>query len=177
MLINNQLKRFYEVGAALKKIRDKRLYRETCDTFEAFCRMYLDISRIHVYRLIQASEVVENLLPIGNIPLNEGQTRPLTKLEKSEQKIAWKYAFDLASTEERRVTALDIKNGIKLLKTTELPNKIIAAPLVISPQLKKSYDNFFAEIKQAMNNNWQTVSCEGILKLLKGLIKFLKGQK
>lgn len=71
------------------KIRDSKLYR-VYGTFEQYCRERWNITRIHAFRLIEASEVVKNveMLPIGNniLPRTESQARPLTKLEPAEQK-------------------------------------------------------------------------------------------
>jgi hypothetical protein len=39
---------------------------------------------------------MDNLLPIGNIQINESQIRPLTKLKPDQQKLAWNYAIDHA---------------------------------------------------------------------------------
>ena len=35
------------------------------------------MGRAYAYRLIDSAEVTENLLPVGNIPATERQTRPL----------------------------------------------------------------------------------------------------
>lgn len=39
------------------------------------------MSRIQAFRLIESLEVIKNLLPVGNIPANEAQARPLTQLD------------------------------------------------------------------------------------------------
>ena len=65
------------------------LYRATYSTFEDYCRERWGMSRIHAFRLIQAAEVKENLLPIGNILTSESQARPLTSLPSEKQREAW----------------------------------------------------------------------------------------
>ena len=53
---------FYEAGKALKEIRDRRLYRSTHQTFEEYCSARFAFKRRHPYQLINAAQVVDNLL-------------------------------------------------------------------------------------------------------------------
>lgn len=77
---------FVEVGNALMRIRDGRLYRATHATFEAYCLQKWDFSKTHVNRLVAASEVVENVTPIGVKPANEAQACPLTRIEDPKER-------------------------------------------------------------------------------------------
>lgn len=89
-VIERGLSSFIDVGNALLKIRDGRLYKAEFATFEEYCRERWGMSRIHAHRLIESAGVVENLLPIGNIvPANEAQARPLVSLSPAEQVAAW----------------------------------------------------------------------------------------
>ena len=54
---------FVEVGKALAKIRDGRLYRETHATFEAYCAERWGWSRVRAHQLIESSEVAKMLTP------------------------------------------------------------------------------------------------------------------
>ena len=54
-------KAFYEAGASLRLLRDKRLYRSTHPTFESYCHDRFGYHRRHCYQLIDAAAVVENL--------------------------------------------------------------------------------------------------------------------
>ena len=87
IIADNQC-RFYEIGKALKEIRDSRLYKLTLfETFEAYARARWDIGRSQAYRLINACSVIGNLSPIGDIlPGNESQTRSLIQLNPIEQR-------------------------------------------------------------------------------------------
>lgn len=87
---------FYEAGAALRELRDKRLYRNTHKTFEEYCRDRFGYHRRHSYQLINAAAVVENLCAISAqkdlktigiqvLPTSEYQIRPLVQLEPTEQ--------------------------------------------------------------------------------------------
>jgi hypothetical protein len=68
-------------------IRDRRKYRiEGFGTFEEYCRERWNWSRSYVHRQIEASQVAQNLLPIGTIPKNEAQARELARLELPEHR-------------------------------------------------------------------------------------------
>lgn len=96
-IVERGIETFLEVGTALLKIRDGRLYRQTFGTFEDYCRVRWGMSRIHAHRMIEAAQVAENVLPIGNTPpSSESQLRPLVRLEPEQQREAYKRAVDLA---------------------------------------------------------------------------------
>ena len=48
--INEHFKAFYEVGRAMAEIRDRRLYREHHETFEAFARNVYEVARSRAYQ-------------------------------------------------------------------------------------------------------------------------------
>lgn len=83
-VIERGLQTFVEVGAALMSIRERKLYRETHDTFDAYCKDRWGWTATRAYRLMQASEVVETL-PIGSTPANEAQARELVKVPEAER--------------------------------------------------------------------------------------------
>jgi hypothetical protein len=56
---------FYEAGAALRELRDKRLYRSTHRTFEDYCQERFGYTRRRPYQLIEAAIVFENLSALG----------------------------------------------------------------------------------------------------------------
>ncbi|MEN9870014.1 MAG: hypothetical protein RLZZ171_997 [Cyanobacteriota bacterium] len=93
---------FYIAGQSLNTLRDKRLYRETHPTFEAYIRDRFAFTRAAAYYLIDAFQVVENLkcqqiVDICKIlPTNESQCRPLAKLPPEKQTEAWSKAVELA---------------------------------------------------------------------------------
>lgn len=99
---------FVEVGHALLRIRDSRLYRAKHDTFENYCLSRWGMARTYAHRLIEAAGVVKNLLPIGNTPKTEAVVRSLTKLEPAQQREAWTKANEKAASEDRPVTARDV---------------------------------------------------------------------
>jgi hypothetical protein len=90
-VIAQGLRTFYEVGSALLEIRQNRLYRETHETFESYCRERWAMPQQSATRLIRAAETVNNLKsePIGSVPNHESQVRPLTALSAEQQREAW----------------------------------------------------------------------------------------
>lgn len=96
-VIERGLETFYEVGIALEEIREKKLYRETHSSFEAYCRDKWGIARQTANRFIGAARVRENLEPMGSkIPTKERQVRPLTQLTPELQLEIWKQAVSNA---------------------------------------------------------------------------------
>lgn len=96
-VIEQGIQTFYEVGKALDEIREKRLYRETHKTFEAYCKDKWGIARRTAYQFIDAAEVVENLCAIAHKkPTKESQVRPLTKLPPALQLEIWQEAVESA---------------------------------------------------------------------------------
>jgi hypothetical protein len=85
-IVEDGLGKFIEVGLALLEINERKLYRESHKTFEAFVFEKFGISRAHAYRMIEAAEVQAELSPIwGQTPIaneikTEGQLRELAKV-------------------------------------------------------------------------------------------------
>jgi hypothetical protein len=96
--IEVNLKSFYEVGLALKKIKNDRLYRENFKTFEEYCRERWGISKPRAYQLIEAVDIKTNLSTTVDISssIGERQLRPLAVLEPDQQPDAWKQANETA---------------------------------------------------------------------------------
>lgn len=111
-VIQRGLATFYEVGNALAEIRESRLYRIAYASFEDYCRERWQMSRFYAHRLIDASQVVDNLLPIGNIPTTESQARELAPFDPEVQKALWHIAIKTAPTNaegEPVITAAHIR--------------------------------------------------------------------
>lgn len=93
---------FYIAGTSLKALRDKRLYRETHPTFEAYIRDRFDFTRRAADYLISGALVVENLkreqfvLKTNVLPTKESQCRPLAKLSPEQQVEIWNTAVQAA---------------------------------------------------------------------------------
>ncbi|OWY65658.1 hypothetical protein B7486_40730 [cyanobacterium TDX16] len=96
---------FYQAGKALSELRERRLYRSTHKTFEAYCRDRFNYSRDAAYLKISAAEVYDNIrkfLPtIGRqipMPTTERQLRDIAKagIEPEVQVSAWVQSVDEA---------------------------------------------------------------------------------
>jgi hypothetical protein len=104
--IGRDLRSFVEVGLALVKIRDERLYRQDYYDFDQYCRHRWGVSRIHAHRNIEAAKVHE-MLPVGNKPANEAQVRPLTRIRTEDGALdqraitrVWQRVVDYAPTDD-----------------------------------------------------------------------------
>lgn len=168
-IIHTNFLAFYEVGCALKEIRTLKLYVATHDTFELYCREMWDMAKRHVYHLIAASKVMDvlsgnreqnekvnhgALLEDGKkvnncalIPLNEAQTRPLTRLETPEQQIeAWTTAVKTAPN--GRITAKHVNDVVSLIMRVEIIKKTEKIKEKMAPTVSKEfYDAMVALIE------------------------------
>lgn len=132
------LQSFIEVGRALQKIRDERLYRSKHPTFADYCFVRWNIGRAHAGRCIDASVVAGFLSPIGDIVVRESQVRPLTRVRDAEGKLdrktivkLWNRAVEMSSGDAergKRVTA----------KTVEM----VVAPLIKRRLHEKAVERF-----------------------------------
>lgn len=107
---------FVEVGLALARIRDRRLYRKEFSTFEAYCREKWQYGHSQAYYLISAAAVVTELSTIVDIPkpIHESQVRPLIGLTPDQACAAWKKAVENA--EGRVIAARIVKEAAALFK-------------------------------------------------------------
>ncbi len=149
---------FYEAGRSLAEIHNRRLYRNTHQTFEKYCRERFGFTRNAASYKIAAAKVVDNLLSNGEmstnglqndemttidvqiLPTSERQVRPLTKLEPSQQREAWLKSVQQAGG---RVPSGPIVKGIveqmRERKKVENPGRVgDVAKIVVKddPQLR-----------------------------------------
>ena len=109
---------FWEVGAALWKIREHRLYTEEHDSFEAYCLDMWDIPRLQADRLIDAHKV-RDVVPITK----ESHARVLKGLTDEQQKEAHAAAEEEAG-EEGKVTARMLADAAdEIRKSLSEPDK------------------------------------------------------
>lgn len=106
--IASGVRHFVAVGEALEAVRSARLYRGTHGTFEAYCAQRWGLSKAHVYRLMDASEVVRQLetqrktSPIGDVsvlPINEAQARELVPAPREQRAEVWQKAVEASGGE------------------------------------------------------------------------------
>ena len=107
---------FIEVGAALAEIRERRLYRATHPNFETYCRERWGWTRQYAGRVLAASTIAAELVPIGTTPTHEGQVRPLTKLKDPEDRqAAWDEAVDEAEGDQPTAEQVDQSVGRRMV--------------------------------------------------------------
>lgn len=112
--VERGLQTFYEVGAALLTIRDARLYRESFQTFEDYCRERWAMTRQHANRLVAAAEVMANLEPMGSKPASERQARELSALPPEAQIHAWAAVTEMLRDEP--VTAAIVHDIVEVTR-------------------------------------------------------------
>ncbi len=104
-IIESNLKTFYQVGMALKEIRDKNLYKlQGYHNFKDYCVERWDMGSRYAYMQMESSTVVENLRTTGSLflPTSERQVRPLTKLEPQQQRQAWEKIIEIAQSRDTK---------------------------------------------------------------------------
>lgn len=119
---------FVRMGNALTAIRDKKLYRRTHGTFEAYCEQKWGIKRGRAYQFIEAAEVILNLQALSSpayLPANDSQARPLARLAAVEQAEAWNTVCSMVPQEQ--ITAEHVTEVVKayLPDKPELPWKSV----------------------------------------------------
>jgi hypothetical protein len=116
-VIERGLAPFVEVGQALLRIREERLYRGTHKSFDDYCRERWQWSKGHANRQIEAAQVVQNLTPIGVTPKNEAQARELAPLPPEQQR-------EVAATIDfETTTAEQIRARVKVMTKPAVPVK------------------------------------------------------
>jgi len=159
-IIADQRYYFYEIGKALKEIRDKRLYKIALfNNFEEYTKNRWDMSRSQAYRLINAFTVVNNLSPIGDkFPENEAQARLLTQFNQDKQCKIWS---DFLKTGVE-VTALNLRKFI-LIKTKKQETVPDDQTNLISDNYMETVNGMLEQIRAAQNDGWQATSRQAAL--------------
>lgn len=93
-VIERGIKTFYEVGVALSEIRNRRLYREDHDTFEAYCQQRWNISRPRAYELMQAAQVVSGMPDTLPAPTSARQASELARVPVAERTAVWQETLE-----------------------------------------------------------------------------------
>ena len=153
-VIESEQRCFYKIGKALKEIRDDRLYRQLLfESFEAYLKDRWDMSKSHAYRLIEASRVIDNLSPLGEVlPENEAQLRPLGHLNPFDQRRIWR-DFLAAGME---LNARNIQRFVSKSVSTEKSR--IDLTNVISTSYKEAVMAMLEQIRLADCDGWRSTS-------------------
>jgi hypothetical protein len=75
-LIDRGQKTFVEVGNALLRIRDDKLYRESSETFTDYCTQVWGFSKQRASQLIEAAKIEKECQPVVDVP-NERVARAI----------------------------------------------------------------------------------------------------
>lgn len=135
-VIEEGRKTFLSVGNALMTIREKRLYRQTHTSFDAYLKERWDMGRSTAYRMMEAVEVVNDLSPIGDtLPTNEAQTRPLATLEPEARREAWQEVVEEAEAAQEPITAAKVQAVVDRRKP-EAPPTPKPEPAPVAPALE-----------------------------------------
>ena len=109
-----------EVGEALNRTHDQRLYRDRYERFEEYYRAEWQYQKSQVYRLMEAAKIVRVLSPIGEnssqklpLPTCEAQVRSLIGLKESEIKRIWQRATKEA--DGKRITARLVQKQVRAI--------------------------------------------------------------
>ena len=178
------LKTVEEIGEALTRIHDKKLYRAKFKTFVEYCEKTFQFSRSQGIRLIKASAVVKNLksAPIGTVfdVNSEAQVRPIANDPPAVQlKVAQKVKEQIP---DRPPTAKEVEAAkcalfpetckSKPVKTPAEPEKADENKIIQYEKLHKewrAYVDFLDEIKSLLEDDTDKKV------ILAKLIKFQNG--
>lgn len=144
---------YAKVGACLAAIREKQLYRDRFESFEAYVSEKWQMTMQHANRLMAAAGVHAVLEPMGSTPANERQARPLAQLQPAEQLDAWQDAIELAGDAELTVAHVEEAVGkrkktrkAKLAKQVSL--KVPGARVIVIPN--KAFQSYEQALQSAL---------------------------
>ncbi len=86
--INEAFRSFREMGVALQRIRDLRLYRETHATFEDYCQGRWRIGRNYANKVITAAGIADAVGTAVPVP-NEAVARELARFPENLRQTVW----------------------------------------------------------------------------------------
>jgi len=113
------------------------------------------------------------------LPINEAQTRPLTKLSPDDQVKAW--GVVLAELNEgKKLTAALVGKAVKgvrgevVKKNIEKTKKQVESTQLVSGLFKKQYQVLVDIISEERNNDWKSMKRTEVVKYFKALIKIVE---
>lgn len=121
-VIERGIATFVDVGAALLEIRENRLYRESHESFETYCRDRWGFSRQRAYQMIEAAGVASELSNTLDIapPHNSRQAAELARVPAPQRAEVWQRA---TAQYGERVTARHIREIVRPEPATATPRR------------------------------------------------------
>lgn len=183
-VVESGLQIFFEVGTALSIIRGGRLYRDSHDRFEDYCRARWGIQASRARQLILSSEIFNDLksVTIVTLPKNEAQVRPLLRCPEELRQAAWERAVE--SAEGKGVTGTVVKDAVTEMlggpvKKEKLTKKDLADDTRMDEAAKKLLGKLWTlvdEFRQMDLSQSSRRAVLGYVDLLRGaVIKANKG--
>ncbi|MGI8869947.1 MAG: hypothetical protein ACR2F6_14135 [Mycobacteriales bacterium] len=124
-IIDAGMTTFIEVGEALWRIRDGRLYRTTYATFEEYCHQRWGWTRGRSNQLIRAAEVVHGVDTTASPP-NERQARELVGLPPETAQEVWQAVVDDTGGRPTAAAVRDAREQVAPKPTTNRSAKVDA---------------------------------------------------
>jgi hypothetical protein len=191
--ISLHLRSFIKVGRALATIRDKRLYRTSHQSFEAYCAARWELSRPHCYRLIDGATTVETIeremSPMGDknntqiLPANERQVRPLAGLSVEVQLEVWKLVVDRHLHDGETITGRLVQRCVnevlgaqvdKIIK--QASNKKTPIPPEFSARFKSLLTQLTKTLDEAHLHDLNGAERDELAALLRNLLDVLEAR-
>ena len=184
----NELGAFVRVGKALRRIKDKKLYRADFGTFEECVKELFDLAARRAQQLMQTSHVMDlldsaisqnakNFSHFG-LPKNEAQAAALLRAPEEKRPEVW------CKTVEKygeKVTARHIANVIREeggaeleKKTQKAKRKISESKKEVPESFKTAFDAFWMEIRNAYLDDWKHVPKKEVVKHLEVVLEYVK---
>jgi hypothetical protein len=115
------------------------------------------------------------------LPMNERQTRPLTKLDSDDQVEAWKLVLEQLN-EGKKLTAALVNRAVKQVRGDVVKRKIktikkkVDSTQLVSNLFKRQYQVMVDVISEERNSGWKTTKQKEAVKWLKTLVKITESE-
>ena len=133
-------------GSALKRIRDKKLYKAEFKTFGKYCQARFRISKAHAYRLIKFAETCEMLQEDPGV-ISEKILRPLNQLPDDETKReVWEEVRN--ANKDKLPSEAEVNAAVQARLNNESVTEVNTAGQLYSKRLEKNFalDNLVSEL-------------------------------
>lgn len=149
--IERGLETFLEVGHALQLIRDKRLYRASHGTFEAYCQERWDIKASRARQLCAAVEIIQGLKTSGvsQLPSSERQTRPLLSVPVAQRPQVWQEAVSTAP--QGKISAAHVEQTANRVLGRSKPAKPPVEASSRAEQLHAAANKAIASVRELLD--------------------------